>query len=158
MRAREQLHLLLTNPVLLACIFSWLSAQLIKTLIKLFSGKVHSLPELFELLLWRTGSMPSSHAALVASLCTAIGFHSGIGSDVFILSLGFFLITIRDAMGVRRASGMQARLLNKLGKTLASRGLVEYKPIKEVLGHTPAEVAIGCLLGVFIGIAFSVFK
>ena len=53
-----QLKGLVTNPVLLACVFSWLSAQLIKTLIKLLSGKVHSVGELFELLIWRTGSMP----------------------------------------------------------------------------------------------------
>lgn len=156
--AKEQLHLFLTNPVLLSCIFSWLSAQLIKTLIKLFSGKVHSVSELFELLLWRTGSMPSSHSALVSTLCTTIGFRSGINSDVFVLSLGFFLITIRDAVGVRRASGIQAKLLNKMGKTLAEKNIIEFKPIKEVQGHTPAEVAIGCLLGFFIGVAFSVLK
>lgn len=154
--AREQIHLFLTNPVLLSCIFSWLSAQLIKTLIKLFSGKVHSLGELFELLFWRTGSMPSSHSALVSCLCTTIGFRSGINSDVFILSLGFFLVTIRDAVGVRRANGIQAKMLNEIGKKLAEKGLMDYKPIKEVQGHTPIEVFIGCLLGFFIGLAFSV--
>lgn len=157
--AREQLRIFFTNPVLLSCIFSWLSAQFVKTLIKLFSGKVHSVSELLELLFWRTGSMPSSHSALVATLCTTIGFRSGIGSDVFILSLGFFLVTIRDAVGVRRANGIQAALLNKIGKTLAEKGIIEeFKPIKEVQGHTPAEVAIGCLLGFFIGLAFSVLK
>ena len=156
--AREQIRLFITNPVLLSCIFSWLCAQFIKTLIKLFSGKVHSLGELFELLLWRTGSMPSSHAALVSTLCTTIGFRSGINSDVFMLSLGFFLVTIRDAVGVRRANGIQAKVLNKIGKALAEKGIIEFKPIKEVQGHTPAEVAIGCLLGFFIGLAFSVLK
>ena len=153
---REQLHIFFTNPVLLSCIFSWLSAQFIKTLIKLFSGKIHSIKELFELLFWRTGSMPSSHSALVATLCTTIGFRSGVGSDVFILSLGFFLVTIRDAVGVRRANGIQASVLNKIGRTLAEKGIIEFKPIKEVQGHTPAEVFIGCLLGFFIGLAFSV--
>ena len=56
MNLKEQLHLFFSQPAFLACLFSWLSAQLVKTLIKLFSGKVHSLKELFELLLWRTGS------------------------------------------------------------------------------------------------------
>ena len=32
----------------------------------------------------------------------------------------------------------------------------EFKPIKEVQGHTPAEVFIGCVLGFFIGLAFCV--
>ncbi|MBR1910806.1 MAG: divergent PAP2 family protein [Treponema sp.] len=156
--AREQLRLFFSNPVLLSCIFSWLCAQLIKTLVKLFSGKVHSVAELFELMLWRTGSMPSSHSALVATLCTNIGYRSGISSDVFILSLGFFLVTIRDAVGVRRANGIQARILNRIGRTLAEKGIVEFKPIKEVQGHTPAEVVIGCLLGFFIGLAFCVLN
>ena len=157
MNLKEQLHLFFSQPAFLACLFSWLSAQLVKTLIKLFSGKVHSLKELFELLLWRTGSMPSSHSALVATLCTTIGFRSGVNSDVFILSLGFYLVTIRDAVGVRRANGLQAAMLNKIGRLLAAKNIIEeVKPIEEVQGHTPAEVIIGSLLGFFIGLAFSV--
>jgi len=156
--AREQIKLLFTNPILLSCIFSWLSAQFLKTMIKLFSRKVHSFKELFELFFWRTGGMPSSHSALVTTLCTTIGFRSGINSDVFILSIGFLLVTVRDAVGVRRASGIQAMFLNKIGQKLSEKGIMDYKPIKEVQGHRPAEVAIGCLLGFFIGLAFSVLK
>lgn len=155
---KSQLHCLFTQPAIIACLFSWLSAQFLKTLIKLFSGKVHSLKELLELLLWRTGSMPSSHSALVTTLCTMIAFHSGIDSDVFILSLGFFLVTIRDAVGVRRANGLQAALLNMVGRSLAEKGIIEFKPIKEVQGHTPTEVLMGVLLGFVIGLAFSVLK
>ncbi len=155
---KEQIQLFFTQPAFLAGLFSWLCAQLIKTLIKLFSRKIHSLKELFELLLWRTGSMPSSHSALVTSLCTTIGFRSGITSDVFILSLAFFFVTIRDALGVRRANGIQAKLLNHIGKSLAEKEIVDYKPIKEVQGHTPSEVIMGCFLGFFIGLAFSVLK
>ena len=74
---------------------------------------------------------------------------------MFLLSLGLFMITIRDAVGVRRANGIQAKELNLIGRMLKEKGLMDFKPIKEVQGHTPAEVAIGCLLGFFIGIAFS---
>ncbi len=157
MEFKSQLYSFFSQPAVLSCLFSWIFAQFIKTLIKLFSRKVKSLSELFELLFWRTGGMPSSHAALVASLCTTIGFHSGIDSDVFILSLGFYLITIRDAVGVRRASGLQAALLNKIARFLVSKNIMEeIKPIKEVQGHTPVEVVMGTLLGFFIGLAFSV--
>lgn len=158
MKFLSQLQKIILQPALLACFYSWLSAQFLKTMIKLFSGKVHSLKELVELLLWRTGSMPSSHSALVTTLCTTIGFHSGFDSDVFVLSFGFFLVTIRDALGVRRANGLQAALLNKVGRVLADKGIVEFKPIKEVQGHTPAEVIMGVLLGFAIGLAFSVLK
>lgn len=155
---KDQIFTWLTNPVLLSIVFSWLSAQVIKTMIKLFSGKVHSIKDLFELLFWRTGGMPSSHSALVASLCTSIGYRSGFNSDVFFLSVAFFFVTIRDALGVRRANGIQARVINKIGKELNKKDIVEYKPIKEVQGHKPAEVFVGCLLGFFIGLAFSVLK
>ena len=101
--ALNQIKLLTTNPVFIACLFSWFSAQFVKTVIKLFAGKISSLKELFELLIWRTGGMPSSHSALVCSLCTSIGIRSGLGSDVFILAFCFALVVIRDALGVRRA-------------------------------------------------------
>ncbi len=156
--ARDQIRAFFTNPILLACLSSWLTAQLIKTLIKLFSGKVHSLSQLFELLFWQTGGMPSSHSAFVTCLCTTIGFRSGINDNVFYLSLGFLFVTIRDALGVRRASGIQAKMINKIGKNLSEKELMEFKPIKEVQGHTPAEVAIGVIIGFFIGLAFSVLK
>ncbi len=154
--AKEQFYIIFQNPILIACIFSWFSAQFIKTVIKLFSGRVHSIKELFELLLWRTGSMPSSHAALVACLCISIGFHSGFDSDVFVLALGLYLITVRDAVGVRRSNGIHGKMINVIGKALDDRKIVSFSPIKEVQGHTPMEVIIGSLLGFINGLAFSV--
>ena len=104
----EQFILFLHNPILLSCIFSWLGAQFIKSAIKLIYGKIHSLPELLEVMFWRTGGMPSSHSAIVTSLCVTIGFRHGLNSDLFMFSLCFFFVVIRDAFGVRRSSGIQA--------------------------------------------------
>ena len=153
------LHLrtLLNSPVFLACVSSWLCAQFIKAVIKLFSGNVRSFPELFELLFWRTGGMPSSHSSITACLCTSIGYNSGIESDIFILSFVFYLVTIRDAVGVRRANGMQARRLNEIGEILRERGLFPgFRKVKEVNGHSLMEALVGSLLGFFVGIAFCV--
>ena len=102
--------------------------------------------------------MPSSHSALVTTLCTTIGFRSGINSDIFILAFCFFMVTIRDALGVRRSSGIQAHMINEIGDELNKQGVLNYKPIKEVQGHKPMEVVIGCILGGVIGVAFSVLK
>ena len=42
------------------------------------------------------------------------------------------------------------------GKELDEKKLLkEYKPIKEVNGHTPLEVIFGCILGIVVGLAFS---
>lgn len=149
--------ILLLNPVFLACISSWFCAQFIKTVISVLYGRIHSLGELIESLIWKTGGLPSSHSALVASLATVIAFRNGIDSDIFVLTFCFFMVTIRDAVGVRRSSGIQARKINEIGKILNEKDILEYNTIKEVNGHTPMEVTLGCLLGFFIGLAFSVF-
>ncbi|MGP1601376.1 divergent PAP2 family protein [Treponema sp.] len=153
---REQLYSFLLSPVFLSAMFSCFFAQFIKTIIKLLTGRVNDLKELIALLLWRTGGMPSSHSALVCALTTSIGFRSGVDSDIFILACCFTLVVIRDAVGVRRASGLQARCLNELGKNLHQKGVLEFQAVKEVHGHAPLEVFVGCLLGLFTGIAFSV--
>ncbi len=157
MSAKFQLQMFITNPIFLSAIFSWLSAQFIKTLIRLISGRVHSLSELISLLFFKTGGMPSSHSSLVSALATSIGYHSGINSDVFILACCFALVTVRDAVGVRRSSGIQAKVINKIGAELQGKEIISsFNPVKEVQGHKPLEVLVGCLLGVFIGTAFSI--
>lgn len=156
---KEQLKLFLTNPTLLAGIVSWFCAQFIKTLINIIGSKVHTPGEFVELLFWRTGGMPSSHSAIVTSLCTTIAFKNGLNSDLFLVSFVFLLVVIRDALGVRRSSGIQAQKLNELGKELEDTKVLEnYKPLKEVNGHTSMQVILGCLLGFLIGLAFSLLK
>jgi acid phosphatase family membrane protein YuiD len=99
--------------------------------------------------------MPSSHAALVASMTTAVGFNEGFGSNLFAVSLFIAMVVMRDAMGVRRASGVQARALNLLGKLSAEKLGFEFQPIKEIQGHGPLEVIVGALLGIFISAAYA---
>ena len=155
----QQFILFLHNPILLSCIFSWLGAQFLKAAIKLIYGRIHSFPELIEVMLWRTGGMPSSHSALVTSLCVTIAFRHGLHSDLFIFALCFFLVVIRDAFGVRRSSGIQAKKINELGNELNNKKVIDsYKSLKEVDGHTPMEVLCGCLLGFFVGLSFSLLK
>ncbi|MDE5775616.1 MAG: divergent PAP2 family protein [Treponemataceae bacterium] len=153
---KSQLLELFSNPVFQACIFSWFCAQFIKTIISLFSGKIHSVKGLFESLVWRTGGFPSSHSSLVATLATCVAFRSGLSSDVFMLSFCFLMVTVRDALGVRRASGIQARRLNELGMELQEKGVTNYRPVKEVMGHSPMEVIFGVIFGFFIGLGFAV--
>lgn len=152
---KTQVLQLFNNPIFFACIFSWFSAQFIKTLINLCLRKIHSIGELFEFLFWKTGGFPSSHTALVASLCTSIAFRNGVNSDIFLLALCLMMITVRDALGVRRANGIHAKKLNEIGTELTKKNILKYKPIKEVLGHKPMEVVVGGLLGFFIGVAFA---
>lgn len=152
----QQLQALVKNPVFLAAVSSWFITQFTKTLVSILKNKIHKVSDVFSLMFWRTGGMPSSHSALVCSVTTAIGFHSGVKSDVFVLSFCLAMIVIRDALGVRRSSGIQAKTLNELGKNLNQKFQIPYKAVKEIQGHQPAEVLVGAVMGFFIGLAFSV--
>jgi acid phosphatase family membrane protein YuiD len=142
------------NPIFLSAIWSWFFTQLIKTVIYLLRAKKKSLRDTFETLIWRTGGMPSSHSALVSSMTASVAFTEGINTNLFVVTLMLALIIIRDSLGVRRSSGLQSRMLNILGRQVSDKLKTEYHPVKEVNGHTPLEVVVGILLGIFIAAAY----
>ncbi|MDR1930593.1 MAG: divergent PAP2 family protein [Treponema sp.] len=142
------------NPIFLSALWSWFFAQLVKTLIFLLRSRKKSLRDTFETLMWRTGGMPSSHSALVSSMAAAVAFYEGIDTNLFAVTLMLALIIIRDSLGVRRSSGIQSRMINLLGRQVAEKLKTDYRPIKEINGHTPLEVAVGVLLGIFIAAAY----
>jgi len=98
--------------------------------------------------------MPSSHSAMVSAMAASVAFVEGIDSNLFVVTLMFALIVVRDALGVRRSSGIQARVLNWLGRQTAEKLKISFHPIKEVHGHSPLEVAVGAVLGIIIAAAF----
>lgn len=110
-------------------------------------------------LLTQTGGMPSSHSAGVASLATYIALKRGLPTIDFALSTIFGMIVMYDAMGIRRHAGEIAVEVNELDiqvERLSKQhpGLyhaVRDKALKEQLGHLPAEVGLGALLGVLVG-------
>ncbi|MCL2231453.1 MAG: divergent PAP2 family protein [Treponema sp.] len=152
----ESLQDFFSNPIILSALTSWFLSQLIKGIISLLQiRKKGSFLELLETLVWRTGGMPSSHAAVVGAMTAAVGFNEGVGSNLFAVSLFVAMVVMRDAMGVRRASGLQARALNILGMQTAEKTGIEFHPVKEIKGHAPLEVIMGALLGVFIAAAYA---
>jgi acid phosphatase family membrane protein YuiD len=145
---------LFRNPVFLSATSSLLLAQFLKAIINILRSRSKSLRDVMTTFFWKTGGMPSSHSALAVSIATAIAFVEGADTSIFVLALFFALVVIRDAMGVRRATGQQARVLNLLGKELSSRLDLPYHAVKEVHGHSPTEVLVGGVLGFFIALAF----
>jgi acid phosphatase family membrane protein YuiD len=145
------------NPIFLSAVFSWFFTQFVKTVIIIILKPVQMpLRYYISMLLWKTGGMPSSHSALVTALATSIGFKEGFDSSLFIVSCAFSLLVIRDAVGVRRSAGIQARTLNKLGSDLHEKLNLDYKSVKEISGHSVSEVLIGIVIGFFIAVAFSI--
>ncbi|WP_028549368.1 divergent PAP2 family protein [Paenibacillus sp. UNC451MF] len=109
--------------------------------------------------LLRTGGMPSSHSAGVASLASYVALKRGVTSIHFATASMLGLIVMFDAMGIRRQAGIIATEVNDLGDTVAQ--LAEKDPslshekrekqLEERLGHLPQEVLGGALIGVLIG-------
>ncbi len=100
----------------------------------------------------QTGGMPSSHAAIVSGLTTAVGKIEGLASAAFAIAFILSLVVMYDAQGVRHAAGRQAAVLNRLVEDVfAMRGIQEYR-LRELLGHTPFEVLVGAALGVAVGL------
>jgi acid phosphatase family membrane protein YuiD len=50
---------------------------------------------------------------------------------------------------------LQAQALNHLGKQTAEKAGINFHPVKEIQGHSPLEVAVGGLLGVFVAAGFA---
>lgn len=94
-----------------------------------------------------TGGMPSSHAASVAALSTAVGMEEGFRSTLFGATLFFSLIVMYDAAGLRRAAGRQAEVLNRLIDEHFRHPEKDAQRLMELLGHTPLEVLVGGMLG-----------
>ncbi|QXM06028.1 divergent PAP2 family protein [Crassaminicella indica] len=133
------------NEVLYATLLSWFIAQTLKVIITLIKEKRVNLYRFVG-----SGGMPSSHSSLVMSLSTAIGLKHGWDSTFYALSLAFALIVMYDASGVRRAVGKQAIILNKIIEDRQKHKPIGEKRLKELIGHTPVEVLVGAILGIFI--------
>ncbi|MFC4453346.1 divergent PAP2 family protein [Deinococcus sonorensis] len=139
---------LMGNRWLWVAVLAMLFAQALKVVLVLLIERRWR-PDMF----WQTGGMPSSHSALVSALSTGVALSHGLGSPLFAVSAGFSLIVMHDASGVRRSSGMQARLINELVEELRAvvREGFAPEPLRVLLGHTYLEVLAGLLIGLLAG-------
>jgi acid phosphatase family membrane protein YuiD len=96
-----------------------------------------------------TGGMPSSHSAGVVGIATTVGIIEGFSSVIFSVAMGYALVVMYDAAGLRRASGKMAACLNKIMDDFYKHDVQSAGgKLKELLGHTPIEVFAGALFGV----------
>lgn len=94
------------NPTFVSAVFAWFFAQTSKMVINFFIERKWDLSLLFA-----SGGMPSSHSALCMALTTSVALCHGVADSLFPVCLGFSLIVMYDAIGVRRHAGMQAEVM-----------------------------------------------
>ncbi len=160
--------MILSNHILNLCVLAWLCAQCCKFLLTfLVKGRVA--PER----LYGSGGMPSAHTALVCSLMMGTVRQCGYSSAEFAVTAVLASIVIYDALGVRRASGRHARVINKLleigpiadaiyedDDTVTDEdgdGHKDPKKLNELIGHTPMEVLGGALMGIIVSMIYNYF-
>lgn len=149
-----------TNRVLLAGITGWAAAQVLKAIIYTIINKKFSMERLFG-----DGGMPSGHSATVSAMAVMALLHYGIGSFEFAVTAMLAIIVMHDAMGVRLETGKQAEVINELmilieeivddfnnEETLEKKfqKVFSGEKLKEYVGHTPVQVAAGCMLGILV--------
>ena len=145
---------ILENQVLVSSVIGWTAAQVLKTIIDCVLNKNFNAERLFG-----SGGMPSSHSSTVCSLTAASWIRYGAGSFEFAVSFVLAMIVMYEAMGVRRETGKQAKLLNTilLENPLKLSGEVIQERLKEYVGHTPLQVFAGAVLGIGLTLAIDQF-
>lgn len=159
------LRQLLSNQVLVCGLAGWWLAQALKVPIHWFFTRELDFSQWFA-----SGGMPSSHSSLVVGTTVAIGLYEGFDTPLFALAMAMSMIVTYDARGVRRQAGFHAARINDMrqqfdlftqhfndfieqfddflaGKPLIENDLLEER-LKEVIGHTPAQVYGGTILGI----------
>lgn len=142
---------LVHNEILMSAGLSWGLAQIIKTIIHLILTKKFVAERLIG-----SGGMPSCHSATVCALTTSVIINEGIHSPFFAIAAILSIIVMYDAMGVRRETGIQAKVLNELTEVIEKMGsdLSNDEKLKEFVGHTPIQVFVGAVLGVVIALIY----
>lgn len=140
---------MLGNQLLMSAVTGWVVAQALKTAIDCALNKSFNAERLVG-----SGGMPSSHSATVCALTTAAILKYGTGSFEFAVCFVMSMIVMYDAIGVRRETGKQAKLLNSIlsENPLKLSAEVLQERLKEYVGHTPLQVFAGAILGISLAL------
>ncbi|KAL1565263.1 hypothetical protein AAHA92_07503 [Salvia divinorum] len=144
---------LLTNHALMSAFLGFAIAQSIKFFILWYRENRWDPKQLIG-----SGGMPSSHSATVTALAVGVGLQEGFGGAEFATALVLACVVMYDATGVRLHAGRQAEVLNQILCELpAEHPLAESIPLRELLGHTPTQVAAGSVLGSITAVVINLF-
>lgn len=142
---------ILSNSVLIVALAACFSAQFLKFLGGIILNGKFDIHNLFG-----TGGMPSSHSAFVTAMAAGVGAAIGWDSPEFAIAFVVATIVMYDASGVRQEAGKHAKSINRIIDEMSTGASEWPEPrLKELLGHTSAEVLVGALWGVAV---FSVSK
>ena len=131
---------LINNKVLICGISGWAVAQILKTLIYAMINREIRWERMIG-----DGGMPSAHSATVSAMAVSSGILYGFGSFEFAIACMLAIIVMHDAIDFFRTEGF-VEAFKKNDK------MYEFweASLKEFVGHTPLQVAAGCILGICV--------
>jgi uncharacterized protein len=133
------------NPVLIGALIAWSLAQGVKLPLEFLRVRRWNWSLLFS-----TGGMPSSHTALVTAMAHGTGLVAGYDTPIFALAMALAMVVIYDATGIRRQAGLHAEMINAMVQDLMEGHPLKQERLAEVLGHSPAEAAVGFVWGILV--------
>ena len=136
---------LFLNQPLIAALLAFFLSQSFKIVMKVIKGYKFDFRWLVS-----TGGFPSAHSAAVSALAMSSGLNFGFSSGLFAISAIFAGIVIFDARVIRKATGRQAEILNKIVEDLYKKRGLRGERLKELLGHTSFEIFFGIALGILV--------
>lgn len=116
-----------------------------------------------------SGGMPSAHSAFVTALGTSIALTGGFASNAFAVCVVFGFIVMHDAYRLRGTVEKQTKIIRMLlaerrdkatvgGAASAGEShpaIAEADGLPAMLGHTPAEIAVGIVVGIGLGLGIT---
>ena len=139
------LFLIFRNKIIIIALITWTLNQSLKLIIFYITEKKWDIRRFVG-----AGGMPSTHSALSICVATTIGIKEGWESPLFALAIVIAFIIMADAAGVRRETGEQAKVLNKIILEFFKEIKLTDKRFKELVGHTPFEVIVGAFIGIMM--------
>ncbi len=137
--------------IVLPMAFGWIAAQAAKMIIFAIQKK--------PLDLFCSGGMPSTHTASVIAVVTHVAIGEQFRGGLFALALVFGIVTAFDACNVRLQCGRVAEKTNILiDKAFASDDPEKPEKLKVIKGHTIPEVLVGAVIGVVVGVLFTLVE
>ena len=137
------LSLVFRNEIIIIAFITWVLNQSLKLMVFYITEKKWDIRRFVG-----AGGMPSTHSALSVCVATTIGLKEGWDSPLFALAIVLAFIIMADAAGVRRETGEQAKVLNKIILEFFREIKLKDKRLKELVGHTPFEVIVGAFIGI----------
>lgn len=144
----EQIIAAISHPLMITAALTLIASQGSKLLIYYLRDKKIDWSRIFS-----TGGMPSAHSALVTAMWVGVFLWDG-PTTLFVVAVVVAGVVVRDALGVRWLAGMQSIAINKIINNLKKEKRIHIENVRELLGHTPLQVYVGCVLGFLVAVSY----